>query len=249
MAAVDQAGGQWTFTAQVAAEFDQHVASSVPFYTEIQALVAQCADWALPDGSTFADIGASTGTTSAAIAKRHANREIRHVLYDLEPPMLDKARAKLQGVDAEYHAVDLTREPMRHSDAGLTVALFTLQFLGEYDRLRVLREARAAAKPGGMLIVAEKLREADSRWHEIAAELSWDKKLGAGLSAEHVVIKAASLRGVLRPLDDLANRTLIEAAGWSSVEVIFRWQQWCVYGAFAGLPGDVYANEWANHDA
>lgn len=238
MSAVDQAGGQWTFTAKVAAEFDRHVASSVPFYSEIQALVAQCSDWALPAGATFADLGASTGTTAATIAARHGARHIRFALYDRERAMLDQAREKLTTADADYHLADLGRDTLRHADAGLTVALFTLQFISEAERLHALTEARRTSAPGGMLIVAEKLREADSRWHEIAAELSWDQKLQAGLSAEHVVIKAASLRGVLRPLDDMANRTMIELAGWTSLEVLFRWQQWCVYGAFAGDPGD-----------
>ena len=237
MSAVDQAGGQWTFTPKVAAEFDKHVSSSVPFYNEIQDLVAQCSDWALPERAVFADLGASTGTTAAAISKRHPERNIGFVLYDREDAMLERARAKLSGVRASYVRCDLGRDSLSHDEAGLTVALFTLQFMPEADRLRVLSEARDRASAGGMLVVAEKLREADSRWHEIAAELSWDQKLAAGLSAEHVVVKAASLRGVLRPLDDLANRAMIERAGWSSVEVLFRWQQWCVYGAFAGAPG------------
>ena len=242
MSAVDQAGGQWQFTPEVAAEFDAHVESSVPFYSEIQALVAQAADWALPDGSLFADLGASTGTTSAAIAARHPERNILHVLYDRELAMLEQAARKFDALDvrvnATYQQVDLGAGNLHHSGAGLTTALFTLQFLPEEHRLALLQQAFQAAAPGGMLIVAEKIRTADARWHEIASELSWDKKLSAGLSAEHVVIKASSLRGVLRPLDDQTNRRLIEAAGWSSVEMIFRWQQWAVLGAFAGSPGD-----------
>jgi len=241
MSAVDQAGGQWKFTPEVAASFDKHVASSVPFYKDIQDIVARISDWSLPDGSTFADLGASTGTTAAAIHTRHPNRDLTFVLYDEQQAMLDQAAAKLEAAGAacyELRCQDITREPQRHHEAGLTTALFTLQFLPISGRLRALKAARDLAAPGGVLVVAEKVALPDGRWHEMAAELSWDKKLEAGHSAEHVVVKAASLRGVLRPLSDDANRRLISGAGWESVEILFRWQQWAVYGAFAGKPGD-----------
>jgi tRNA (cmo5U34)-methyltransferase len=227
--------GQWEFTPEVAGQFDQHVRQSVPFYDAIQDAVAECADWLAPEGSTIADLGASTGTTALAIINRQPGRARRLHLYDESPDMLDQAFAKLHTADSDiaYWPQSIT-QPLMHTNASLTLALFTLQFLTAQERLNVLYRARRVAAPDGAILIAEKVRATDSRWAEIATEVSWDRKAERGIPAAAIRAKARALRGVLRAQTEAANLSELEGAGWVAGTVLFRWHQWSLYGAFAG---------------
>jgi tRNA (cmo5U34)-methyltransferase len=235
--------GGWEFTPEVADVFDEHVRASVPFYEAIQNIVVETSDWLIPAGGLLADLGASTGTTVAAILARHPDREIRAALYDEQASMIEKARKRLYDLRVpparvSFHERRVETGPLDHEDADLTTILFTLQFLPIPDRQAVLAAAFEAAAPTGALLVAEKLRPVDSRWAEIATEASLDWKAAHGISAEAIRAKARALRGVLIPFPLSTLTGLIVDAGWHTPEVLFRWHQWVVVGAFA-LPPDL----------
>lgn len=232
--------GGWTFDADVAEVFDAHVEASVPHYAVFQDLVVAAADWLLPDGGTVADLGASTGTTIASIFNRHPERKYTAHLYDDSRPMIERGIAKLDELDRPdqmwvFHERRLqSGPPLDHERADLTLALFLLQFLRQRDRDVVLRRAyEKADERTGALLVAEKIRIADSRWAEIAADLSLDWKAEHGISPEAIHAKARSLRGVLRPATIGELTDGIVRAGWQPPTVIFRWHSWVLLGAFA----------------
>ncbi|MEH0410961.1 methyltransferase domain-containing protein [Streptomyces scabiei] len=234
-----QTGG-WQFTPEVAAVFPEHVRASVPFYDAIQDLVAEASDWLLPDGGLVADLGASTGITVHRIAGRHPDRRLRAVLYDNEATMLDRAAEGLAGLSntaVEYVHADLQNDPLKHSGADLSLALFTLQFLPLADRVTVLQRAREAASSTGALLVAEKVRPPDSRWAEIAADASHDWKAAHGITDTAIRAKARALRGVLQPYPEATLHQAVTDAGWCCAEVLFRWHSWVVLGAFATPTG------------
>lgn len=229
--------GSWSFTPAVTEVFDEHVAASVPFYAEIQELIAEVSDWLLPHGSTYADIGCSTGTTAAMIASRHPDRTIRGYLYDEQSAMLDKTREKMaafKNFKTETRRRKVQGGGLDHMSADLTTALFTLQFLHPRERQEVLTSAhqRATAYTGALL-VAEKIRPVSSVWHEIGIDLSHDYKSRQGITDASIRSKSRSLRGVLQPQSFPRLMTEIESAGWQNPEVLFRWHQWTVIGATA----------------
>lgn len=233
--------GSWAFTREVVDVFDQHVRASVPFYDAIQDLAAQVSDWLVPSGGLVADLGASTGTTVRRVMHRHPQRNIRAALYDMERPMLDKAAELMAGEPhagerVQYFDHDVT-QPLKHSDADLTLSFFTLQFMPLRDRVAALRNARLCATETGALLVAEKVRPVDSRWAEVANDLSHDWKADHGIEASAIRAKALALRGVLMPYPESTLRMAIESAGWKSTEVLFRWHSWVVMGAFATVAG------------
>lgn len=228
--------GGWEFTDEVVEVFDEHVRASVPFYDAVQNLVAEASDWLVPAGGLVADLGASTGMTVGAILDRHPERNIRAALYDEQPTMLGKAVERLREPVAagrvEVHTRRIETGPLEHKDADLTVCLFTLQFLPWRDRAAALRLAREASAPTGALIVAEKIRLADSRWAEIGNDASHDWKADRGITADAIRAKARALRGVLVPYPLDALTTVVHEAGWACPEVLFRWHQWVLLGAF-----------------
>jgi tRNA (cmo5U34)-methyltransferase len=230
------ASGAWSFTPDVVDVFDSHVRASVPFYDAIQDLVAGLSDWLVPQGGLVADLGAATGTTVRNILNRQAHRDVAAVLYDIEQPMLDQAAKNLAGAPArhiEYVCAPIQHPPYVHTDADLTLALFTLQFLPLRERVAALHMARMSARETGALIVAEKVRPLDSRWHEISTDSSHDWKASHGITPEGIRAKSRALRGVLQPHPQDTLIHSITAAGWHDPEILFRWHQWVVIGAFA----------------
>jgi tRNA (cmo5U34)-methyltransferase len=227
--------GAWRFTREVAGVFDEHVRASVPFYDAIQQLIAETADWLVPAGGLVADLGCSTGNTAVAIAERQHGREITFHLYDEAPAMTAQAVPRVAehaGIRAHGHNLRLPAD-LLHGGADLTVAAFALQFMDWPARVATLETARAASSPAGALIVAEKVRVADSRWAEIGQDVSHDYKSAAGISDTAIRAKARSLRGVLRPATMPQLAHWIHEAGWSLPHVLFAWHQWVVLGAFA----------------
>lgn len=228
--------GAWSFTPGVVDVFDEHVRQSVPFYDAIQELVAGLSDWLVPQNGLIVDLGASTGTTVGNILRRQAHRNLSAVLYDTEKSMLDRASENLAGAPAQridYVHAPIQAPPLVHSDADMTLSLFTLQFLPLRDRVAALHLARMSARETGALVVAEKVRPLDSRWHEISTDSSHDWKASHGISPDGIRAKSRALRGVLmpHPQDTLVHS--ITAAGWHDPEILFRWHQWVVVGAFA----------------
>lgn len=229
--------GGWRFTREVAAEFDGHVRASVPFYDDIQAMIAQCCDWLAPAGGLIADFGASTGNTALAILDRHKDRDLRFVLYDEQASMLARARPAVEALApgrVDARALRLQDGQMFHHDADLTIAAFVLQFMTGQDRRKVLTDARHRSKPTGAILVAEKIRPCDTRWAEIGTNVSHDYKASQGISDQAIRAKERALRGVLNPYTLPGTLSLLAEAGWQAREVLFRWHQWVLIGAFAG---------------
>lgn len=231
--------GGWEFTPAVAEVFDEHVRASVPHYDIIQHAVAEVSDWLIPDGGLIADLGASTGTTVELLVRRHPERRYRAVLYDEQPAMLTKATDRL-GPDVAAGRVQLypqrIQDDLRHDEADLTTLLFVAQFLPWRDRVPVLAAARKRSAPTGALLVAEKVRPVDPRWAEIAADVSHDWKAEHGISADAIRAKARALRGVLQPASVAVLHRMLLDAGWHQPEVLFRWHQWVLLGAYANAP-------------
>lgn len=241
--------GAWEFTPEVVGVFDEHVRASVPHYDVIQGLVAAASDWLLPAHGVYVDLGASTGTTAEMILSRHPTRDVTAWLYDEQPDMLDRAREKLAAHGNRARLVPLKVEagPYKHDAADLTTCLFVLQFLPCDARLTTLRLAREQSKASGAILVAEKVLSSDARWAEIGNDCSHDWKADHGISDTAIRAKARALRGVLRPLPSTALLNLMREAGWVDIEVMFRWHNWILVGAFATSCG--YDNLLRGDDA
>lgn len=226
--------GGWEFTPEVTEVFDEHVRASVPFYDDIQELVASLSDWLLPNGGLFVDLGASTCTTLVEIAERHPTRRIRAELYDEEESMLALAQKKVAGLNVlpTFH-IQRLQQPMKHREADMTVSLFTLQFLTPKDRLAVLTEARRCSADSGVIVLAEKIRPTHALLAEIGMDASHDYKAQAGIPDSAIRSKARALRGVLIPqtLERLMEE--LSVAGWRHADVLFRWHQWVIVIGFA----------------
>src|SRR3954454_1355120 len=90
----------FTFNEAVAGVFDDMVSRSVPFYIEIQRMLAELAASFATEGSNIYDLGCSTGTT-LLLMQQALSVKANLVGIDYSSEMLDRCRQKLAEFDLD----------------------------------------------------------------------------------------------------------------------------------------------------
>ena len=213
------------FGSTVANVFDDMVNRSVPFYGEIQRMVAElAADHAL-DGTAIYDLGCSTGTTMIGMNTMVAD-DITFVGIDDSPQMLDKCKAKL--IEAGFtRSFDLKvadlNEGVDIKNASVAVLCLTLQFLRPIYREKLLKDVFDGLVSGGVLILVEKILAEDSRYNRDFITHYYNYKRRNNYSEMEISQKREALENVLIPYKLSENITMLRDAGFNHCEVFFKW--------------------------
>jgi tRNA (cmo5U34)-methyltransferase len=225
--------GNWEFTAQVAANFNDHVRKSVPFYDVTQELVLQLSDWFVYKGATVYDIGCATGTTLMALAQRHSAKQLQLIGVDESPQMLAKVGGNTQLPDnIQLFDRDIFDVDLAPASASLILSLYTLQFIPTQKRGQLLRKLYNGLNRRGAFILVEKVLDSDPLLTDIYIQQHWAQKQAMGFDVGEIYNKAAALRGVLTPLSTAENIEMLQDAGFDRVSVCFKW---CNFAAFIAI--------------
>ena len=220
--------GGWEFTSEVAEHFDSHVRKSIPLYEELQHMTADISDWFIHNDSTVYDLGSATGETIHQLQKRHAlKKNARFIGIDNSKAMVKHAQDKVSAKNVKFLCQDLVHT--RFLPADLVISLYTLQFLDFPNRIKILQSVYQCLRPGGALIIAEKVLPDDGRFNEMWLELYWDFKKRKGLTDDQILHKSRSIRGILRPLTLAENIDLLKKTGFNSIDIFLKWYN------FAGI--------------
>lgn len=217
------------FGPQTARVFDDMLERSVPFYDEIQRMIAEMArDFATP-GSTVYDLGCSTGTTLQRL-DRALPEDIRFVGIDSSPDMLQRAGEKLSesgsARSVELLCLDLERG-VPISGASLVVMLLTLQFIRPLRREAVVADIVRGLNEGGALLLVEKVLGASSTVNRLFIRYYYDFKRRNGYSDMEIAQKREALENVLIPYQYAENQELLLRNGFRFCEPFFRWYNFC----------------------
>lgn len=219
------------FGANVAGVFDDMVGRSVPFYGEIQRMVAELAATYAKEGTDVYDLGCSTGTTLIGMDSL-VNKDVQFIGIDDSMEMLDKCRAKLTELKfsrpCELRCVDLNKG-IKIQNASVVVLCLTLQFVRPLHRERLLKNIYESLNHGGVLIMVEKILAEESHFNRDFIEYYYDFKRRNHYSELEISQKREALENVLVPYKLSENITLLRDKGFSHCEVFFKWYN------FAGL--------------
>jgi tRNA (cmo5U34)-methyltransferase len=219
----ESATRDFTFDTKVAQVFDDMVGRSVPFYAELQRMLSDLALQFTPsqDGR-ICDLGCSTGTTIDLILSNPSCPASTHAFgVDNAPAMLDQAREKL---DPHVRAQQLP-------SVNVVLMNWTLQFVRPIHREGLLRRIYASLRPGGALLMSEKVLVEDSILNRMYIELYYRYKAKQGYTAEEIQRKRESLENVLVPYRVEENVELLKRCGFSAVDTCFRWFNWAAFVA------------------
>ncbi len=206
------------FSAKVANVFDDMVNRSVPFYGEIQRMMAElAADHAVEETDVY-DLGCSTGTTMIGMDTL-VKKEIRFIGIDDSLQMLDKCRSKLREIgfsrNYELRCADLNKE-VKINNASVIVLCLTLQFVRPIYREQLLKDIYAG--------LAE-----ESSFNRDFINYYYNYKRRNHYSELEISQKREALENVLIPYKLSENISLLRDTGFINCEVFFKWYN------FAGL--------------
>ena len=181
-------GQDWTFHG-FAGEFDGHVREQLPWYELASAAMGLIARQYIPKNGKVYDLGASTGNVGRVLAHTLEARGARLTALDECPDMVEAYNAPGRALRA-----DITRFDYKPFD--VAVAFLVFMFLAVPARRKLLARLRQQLRPGGAIIVFDKLVPPGT----VLARLTWASKLDQGAEPGAVVRKELSLSGIQRPL-------------------------------------------------
>lgn len=219
------------FSSAVADVFDDMVNRSVPFYGEIQRMIAELAADYYKPGADIYDLGCSTGATLLGMNRVFPD-DTRFVGIDDSADMLAKCRVKLQEAGfkrpCDLRIADLNGA-VEIGNAAVTVLCLTLQFVRPLNRGMLLNAVYEGLHHGGAVILVEKILAEDGHFNRDFINYYYRYKRRNHYTEMEIAQKREALENILIPYKVSENLTLLKEAGFAQSEVFFKWYN------FAGM--------------
>jgi tRNA (cmo5U34)-methyltransferase len=207
----------WTFKdSSVAEGFDRHVREQLPWYDLVTDAIVQIGRHFIGEGGLVYDIGASTGNIGRALDATIQDRHGSLIAVEESPQMAAKwwGPGSLFVEPIQNHCKDML-------DYDFAVLNLVLMFLRADEQAQVLDCLQKHIKPGGALVLVERMIPPAGYLSIVNSRLTLAAKLKAGVPAEDIVTKELSIAGSQRPIE-------------ASVLLAHGAVEWFRYGDFAG---------------
>ena len=189
------------FDDKVAAVFADMIRRSVPGYAQTLTMIGLIADqYAQPDSRLY-DLGCSLGAASLAMLGAAQRQHCQIVAIDNSPAMLAQCRENIDKANAGP-SIELACADILESDienASVVAMNFVLQFVATEKRPALLEKIWRGLRPGGVLILSEKIAFANSHENRQQIELHEAFKRAQGYSELEISGKRTALENVLIP--------------------------------------------------
>ena len=213
------------FNKKVAGVFDDMVSRSVPFYEEMQRMTSKLAAQYATENSYIYDLGCSTGTTMLLMDKT-VKENISFVGIDDSEEMIIKCQQKLDNFNLnrkiELSVADLT-ENVPIKNASVVTMVLVLQFIRPIHRKEIIKKIYEGINPGGVFIIIEKILCEEKSFNRDFIDFYYNFKRRNNYDELEISQKREALENVLIPYKTSENITLLKEAGFSEVEVFFKW--------------------------
>lgn len=218
--------GDFVFDDRVVRVFPDMINRSVPGYGLVVPMIGLLARRYAQKNTVLYDLGCSLG--AVALAMRAAVRVpgVEIVAVDSSADMIrrleetladDKASEAPEIRTARQNILDTTIE-----NASVVVLNFTLQFLEPGRRLELLNRIANGLRPGGVLVLSEKIRFEDVEEHELQTRWHHDFKKAQGYSDLEIARKRDALDNVMNPDSMEQHLERLKSAGFGRVSQWFQ---------------------------
>jgi tRNA (cmo5U34)-methyltransferase len=218
----------FNFGPETAAVFDDMLGRSVPYYDEVQRMIGEMVEDLGVDGTNVYDLGCSTCATFRHLA--HTTKDLTFIGIDDSGPMLQRAESELKqaGFARRY---ELRQQDLHKGlyieNASVVILTLTLQFIRPLHRERLLQTIFEGLNHQGCLILVEKVLAKTTLTSRLFIKYYHDFKRRNGYSDIEIAQKREALENVLIPYRIEENEELLRATGFSSVEIFFKWYNFC----------------------
>lgn len=220
----------FTFDARVAQVFPDMIQRSVPGYNTIIAMTGVLAERYAKPGTQCYDLGCSLGASSISMAEHISAPDCRIIAVDSSAAMLERAAAAIHTAESAACApmrpkIDLIAADLRDvaiENASVVVLNFTLQFVPQAEREALLTRIAAGLRPGGVLVLSEKICFEDPELDALNIDLHHTFKQANGYSALEIAQKRSALENVLVPESLAAHKARLRQVGFARTDVWFQ---------------------------
>jgi len=212
------------FDAAVARVFPDMIRRSVPGYTTIIPMIEVITEqYAQPDSNCY-DLGCSLGASTLAMRHGIAFDSCSLVGVDNSSAMIERCEHYI-ALDDHAQPVSLRCETIQETEltnASVTTLNFTLQFVPQEQRGSLLVKIADATRPGGVLILSEKIRFDSEDEQAIQTRLHHEFKRANGYSDLEISQKRSAIEQVLIPETLEAHIARLKEAGFDRVLVWYQ---------------------------
>lgn len=232
----DDVKGEFRFDAKVAEVFDDMLSRSVPFYGEVQRIIANLATEHYREGTKIFDLGCSTGTTIINVCNAAAGGRLDIIGVDSSEPVIAKAREKISkaGLAAKIELVCKNIRDIEIRDASVVIMNYTMQFIKPESRKALIRQIYDGLDKGGILLISEKVLEEDVAMSDLFIDKYYDFKREMGYSDLEIAKKREALDKVLIPMTTDEELRLLNDGGFDNVSIFFKWFNFTSFIAVKG---------------
>jgi tRNA (cmo5U34)-methyltransferase len=208
----------WVFDDKVANVFTDMVQRSIPGYSSIITMIGLLTARFVQPNTQLYDLGCSLGAVTLTMQQNVSVSGCKIIAVDNSAAMLDGCREHLKPHIDPQIPVEILQADIRNIEihsSSVVVLNFTLQFLPPDDRQALIERIYHGLKPGGLLVLSEKFRFADSALDELLIEMHHAFKKQNGYSELEISQKRTMLENVMR-LDTLqTHQTRLKQAGFT----------------------------------
>jgi tRNA (cmo5U34)-methyltransferase len=224
---INSKNAAWKFSGRMVKEFEGHVEKSVPLYKEGHDIILKISDYFVKDDSICYEIGTSTGILSHKLAQRFRERGAQFIGLDIEEDMIISAKHRYQLPNLSFIYDDVLEYSFEPSD--FITSYYVVQFIRPSQRQQLIDKIYNNLNWGGAFLYFEKVRAPDARFQDIMTGIYHEYKLEQGYSAEEIVQKSRSLKGVLEPFSTQGNIDMLKRAGFVDIMSVAK------FGSFEGI--------------
>ncbi len=216
---------EFTFNRQVVEVFDDMLERSIPGYHQTTGMISDLLRHFCRPGERVYDLGCSTGTTLLELARQLSEMNLVFFGLDSSAAMIEKAQLKARMLSRKQNVnfLELDILAAELDECGAVLLNYTLQFLRPPLRPRFLKKVYAALRPGGILIVCEKVISHRPVINRAYINLYLDFKRRQGYSETEIAKKREALENILVPFSIHENLDLIKESGFTETESFFQW--------------------------
>ncbi|MDX8396652.1 MAG: carboxy-S-adenosyl-L-methionine synthase CmoA [Mariprofundaceae bacterium] len=210
----------FVFDDKVATVFADMIGRSVPGYDQTLKIVELLSHQYAQTESNLYDLGCSLGAATMALSRGSSNKKCTVIGVDNSPAMVDRCKETLNDKNIEIICQDILETEI--TNASVVVLNFVLQFISKEERLGLIENIYAGLKPGGVLILSEKIAFENKQENQHQIELHEAFKRAQGYSDMEISRKRSALENVLIPETLENHHQRLQQAGFTSSHTWFQ---------------------------
>ncbi|MFT5451869.1 MAG: tRNA (cmo5U34)-methyltransferase [Enterobacterales bacterium] len=214
----------FNFDDKVAEVFPDMIKRSVPGYEQIIRHLGTFARLFVTDSSNVYDLGSSLGAATLSMRRNITASNVKMIAVDNSASMVERSKTVFSAYGSDI-PVDVVLDNIENIDiqnASMVVLNFTLQFIDKETRTSLLENIVNGLKPGGLLVLSEKIHFNNPVTQKLIDDMHLDFKRENGYSELEISQKREALQDILIPETFDEHRERLLNVGFRSADIWFQ---------------------------